>query len=68
VKTSFSVVILILPGLRLFFARPQEKALKSRGRGVAGAFASTFFLMPANPMPILIFTATFNKHYRVDEV
>jgi len=52
-------LILILLGLRLFLARPREKAFKARGRGVLGAFASTFFLMLANPMPILIFTATF---------
>lgn len=52
-------LILVLLGLRLFLARPKEKAFKVRGRGVLGAFASTFFLMLANPLPILIFTATF---------
>jgi len=52
-------LILMLLGIKLFLSRPKEKAFRSRGRGVLGAFSSTFLLMLANPLPILIFTATF---------
>jgi threonine/homoserine/homoserine lactone efflux protein len=53
-------VILILVGIRIFYARPREKTVKPHDQGLVGAYLSTFLLMLANPMPILIFGATFS--------
>lgn len=52
-------LILILVGLRIFFAAPSEKTPESKGHGLFPSFISSFLLMLANPMPILVFTATF---------
>jgi threonine/homoserine/homoserine lactone efflux protein len=51
-------LILILVGLRIFFAPPSEKTPETKGHGLFPSFISSFFLMLANPMPILVFTAT----------
>lgn len=52
-------VVLVLLGGRIFFARPRLTKTRGSGRGLWDAFFSTFFLMLANPMPIVAFTATF---------
>ena len=52
-------LILILVGLWIFFAAPSKKTLETKGHGLFPSFMSSFFLMLANPMPILVFTATF---------
>jgi threonine/homoserine/homoserine lactone efflux protein len=46
-------------GLRTFLARPAEEAASAKGRGLIGAYASTFFLTLTNPMTILSFAAVF---------
>jgi len=46
-------------GIKTFLARPAEKAASARGYGLAGAYASTFFLTLTNPMTILSFAAIF---------
>jgi len=51
--------ILLLVGARIFFARPSRPAPQTRNGGLVGAFTSTMFLMLANPMPILLFSAAF---------
>jgi threonine/homoserine/homoserine lactone efflux protein len=53
-------LILILVGMRIFLSRPSEKTLKQHGQGLLGSYLSTFLLMLANPMPILLFGATFS--------
>jgi len=49
-------VALMLVGAAIFFTAPPSGA-PSRAKGLLGAFSSTFFLMLANPMPIIAFTA-----------
>lgn len=46
-------------GWRTVRAHPATQAAVSRGRGLAGAYASTFLLTLTNPMTILAFTAIF---------
>jgi threonine/homoserine/homoserine lactone efflux protein len=46
-------------GFKTFLARPAEKAASAKGYGLAGAYASTFFLTLTNPMTILSFAAIF---------
>lgn len=46
-------------GLRTFVTTPAEKPSSAEGRGLAGAYASTFFLTLTNPMTILSFAAIF---------
>ena len=50
---------LIYLGARTFLARPGERAAPATGVGLAGAYASTFFLTLTNPMTILSFVAVF---------
>lgn len=50
--------LLLFVGLKFFFASPSEAVPETKGRGVFPSFLSTFFIMLANPMPILVFTAT----------
>ena len=52
-------LILILVGMRVFLSRPSEKTPKQHGQGLLGSYLSTFLLMLANPVPILLFGATF---------
>ena len=49
---------MILVGLRIFFASPSEEAPETKGHGLFPSFMSSFFIMLANPMPIVVFTAT----------
>ena len=46
-------------GLKTFLARPAEEAASAKGKGLVGAYASTFFLTLTNPMTILSFAAIF---------
>lgn len=46
-------------GLRAFFAGPAKPAEPALGRGLAGAYGSTFLLTLTNPMTILAFAAIF---------
>jgi threonine/homoserine/homoserine lactone efflux protein len=46
-------------GVRSFLATPAEKQAAIRGKGLLGAYASTFVLTLANPMTILSFAAVF---------
>ena len=52
-------LILIIIGLRIFFAKPAETTPQTRNGGLPAAFTSTFLLMLANPMPIILFSAAF---------
>lgn len=55
----FGGVFLLWLGARTFLAPPPERAAEASGRGLAGAFFSTFILTLTNPMTILSFTAVF---------
>jgi threonine/homoserine/homoserine lactone efflux protein len=46
-------------GLRTYFAKPAEGAACAEGKGLVGAYGSTFLLTLTNPMTILAFTAIF---------
>jgi threonine/homoserine/homoserine lactone efflux protein len=46
-------------GLKTFLARPAEQAASTEGKGLVGAYASTFFLTLTNPMTVLSFAAIF---------
>lgn len=51
-------LLVVAVGVRIFFARPSEKLPESEGQGLLSSFLSSFLMMLANPMPILVFTAT----------
>lgn len=46
-------------GLKTFLAKPAEQAASAKGKGLLGAYASTFVLTLTNPMTILSFVAIF---------
>jgi len=46
-------------GVRTFLSRPSDQGSSVKGMGLAGAYASTFFLTLTNPMTILSFAAIF---------
>lgn len=46
-------------GIKTLLAKPAEQAASASGRGLSGAYASTFFLTLTNPMTILSFVAIF---------
>jgi len=52
-------VFLCYLGLKTFVARPAEEAASAEGRGLIGAYVSTFFLTLTNPMTILSFAVIF---------
>ena len=52
-------LVLVLVGIIIFRSRPEEKVKTKEIRGLFGAYRSTFLLMMANPLPILVFTAAF---------
>ena len=52
-------LVLIIMGITVFLSHPSEKDPESKGHGVLAALASSFLLMLANPISILVFTATF---------
>ena len=46
-------------GIRTLLSQPSERAAVAGGRGLAGAYVSTFFLTLTNPTTILSFVAVF---------
>ena len=52
-------IFLCYLGLRTLVTTPAEKPSSAEGRGLSGAYASTFFLTLTNPMTILSFAAIF---------
>jgi threonine/homoserine/homoserine lactone efflux protein len=46
-------------GIKTLLSKPAEQAAVMKGRGLTGAYASTFFLTLTNPMTILSFAAIF---------
>ena len=46
-------------GLRTFLSKPAEQTVLIKGKGLAGSYASTFFLTITNPMTIISFVAIF---------
>jgi len=52
-------VFLCYLGLKTFLARPAEEAASAEGRGLIGAYVSTFLLTLTNPMTILSFAVIF---------
>ena len=52
--------LLVVLGARAGLAAPAARAAKTGGRGLAGAFVSTFLLTLSNPSTILSFLAVFS--------
>ncbi len=52
-------LVLIIVGITIFLSHASEKGPEAKGHGLLAALGSSFLLMLANPMPILVFTATF---------
>lgn len=50
---------LLYLGARTFLAKPAQASAQAQGRGLFGAYASTFALTLTNPMTILAFAAIF---------
>ena len=46
-------------GLKTFLSKPAEKAASTKGNGLVGSYASTFFLTITNPVTMLSFAAIF---------
>jgi len=46
-------------GIKTLLAKPAEQATPTKGNGLVGAYASTFFLTLTNPMTIISFAAIF---------
>lgn len=52
-------IFLCYLGIRTFLAKPAQSAAEVTGKGLIGAYASTFFLTVTNPLTILSFAAIF---------
>ncbi|NWG19801.1 MAG: LysE family transporter [Chloroflexi bacterium] len=52
-------LFLLYLGVTTFVARPAERAAQAGGRGLLGAYASTFVLTLTNPATVLAFAAIF---------
>lgn len=52
-------IFLCYLGFKIFFSKPAEQLVSTERTGLAGAYASAFFLTLANPMTILSFSAIF---------
>lgn len=52
-------VFLLYLGIKTLLAKPSDKSAEAAGRGLMGAYGSTFLLTLTNPMTILSFTAVF---------
>lgn len=50
---------LILIGIKTFIAKPSDHAVQVSGKGLIGAYISTFFLTLTNPMTIIFFVGIF---------
>jgi threonine/homoserine/homoserine lactone efflux protein len=46
-------------GIKTLLSKPAEDAARAEGKGLLGAYASTFLLTVTNPMTILSFVAIF---------
>lgn len=46
-------------GIKTLLAKPAEQAAPAQGKGLAGAYVSTFLLTLTNPMTVLSFAAIF---------
>lgn len=55
--TMLGGIVLIALGLKLFLSRREPEARESATHGYLDAYVSSFLLMLANPMLILVFTA-----------
>jgi threonine/homoserine/homoserine lactone efflux protein len=54
-----SGAVLVALGLKIFFSQPLPRDGEVSPRGLLDAYASSFFLMLANPMLIVVFSALF---------
>jgi threonine/homoserine/homoserine lactone efflux protein len=52
-------LFLVYLGIKTFLARPAQQAANAQGKGLPGAYISTFFLTLTNPMTILSFATIF---------
>jgi len=52
-------IFLLYLGVQTFISKPAEQPANVQGRGLAGAYVSTFILTLTNPMTILSFVAVF---------
>ena len=52
-------LFLLVLGVKTFLSQPSEAPSKATGKGLAGAYASTFVLTLTNPVTILAFAANF---------
>lgn len=52
-------IFLCYLGMTTFLAKPAQSAAEVTGKGLIGAYASTFFLTVTNPLTILSFAAIF---------
>jgi threonine/homoserine/homoserine lactone efflux protein len=52
-------IFLLYLGVQTFISKPAEQPANVQGRGLAGAYVSTFVLTLTNPMTILSFVAVF---------
>jgi threonine/homoserine/homoserine lactone efflux protein len=61
-QTLFSVlggILLVAVGAKIFFSRPQPRGNEITPGGLLDAYVSSFLLMLANPMLVVVFTALF---------
>lgn len=52
-------LILVCLGIKIFFSEPDTQPTNNGPTNLLGDFTSTFALMLANPLPLVVFTATF---------
>jgi threonine/homoserine/homoserine lactone efflux protein len=52
-------IFLCYLGIKTFVAKPAQDHVSTQGKGLPGAYGSTFFLTLTNPMTILSFAAIF---------
>lgn len=52
-------LILVVIGVHISLSQPIHKPVKAQPRGLLGSFTGIFFLVLANPMPMLLFAAIF---------
>ena len=52
-------IFLCCLGVKTFLSKPMDQAAAAKGDGLAGMYASTFFLTLTNPMTIISFAAVF---------
>lgn len=52
-------LILVCLGIKIFFSEPDTQPTNNGPTSLLGDFTSTFVLMLANPIPLVVFTAAF---------